>query len=248
MSQLRNEVDANHSAFFRDWTTASERNWRALEKSTVYKESYRRLTAIQAIKAHLVGSQYTPGSAAFFFEAHNDALVSHVSASVGAWRSALQSLRSCIENSLCAVYYNVHPIELELWAAGEFWIGFSELIKFAEKHPRLSHLGAEVTGLRALRAEYAMLSKAVHGSAIDFRMTDSISNVLLWSADPVKAAMWSTREKRTLEGISLLLVCLHSSSLQGASLTPLRNVLHFSIGPSRRKQLKTTLRINVPDA
>jgi hypothetical protein len=58
-------------------------------------------------------------------------------------------------------------------------------------------------------------------------MTDTISNVLLWNTDPVKVAMWATRERKVLEAVSLLMVCLHSSLLQGTSLTALRSAASF---------------------
>jgi len=137
MTHLRDEIDANHAVFFKDWTAALAKNVKDLESNPVFVESYRRITVLQAIKAHIVVPNYTAESAAFYSEAHNDALVSHVAASAGAWRTALQSLRSCIENVLCAVYYSEHPVELELWGAGEFLIGYSDLMKYLEKHPRL---------------------------------------------------------------------------------------------------------------
>ena len=248
MPLLEREIDANQGAFFSDWTAAASHNWNALKGNEVYTDSYRRLTALQAIKAHLIVPHYSPGSAAFFFEAHNDALVSHVAAATGAWRSALQSLRSCIENVLCAIYYNEHPIELELWEGGQFRIGVTDLIRYMERHPHISALGTQLTGLEAINGEYATLSKAVHASAVNFRMTDSASTVLLWSADPIQARMWSTREKRTVEGLSLLMVCLHKMSLEGTKLTPLRNVLRFSIGTSKRRGLRKRLLINIPES
>jgi hypothetical protein len=247
MPQLENEIDTNHATFFKDWTAQATKNWKALGKNEIYKSSYRRLCAFQALKIHLVVPHYSVGSAAFFFEAHNDTLVSHVSASVGAWRSALQALRSCEENVLNAIYYNDHPIELELWETGRFVIGFSDLLRYAERHPRLSPLGLQSTGLATLHSEYATLSKAVHASAANFRMTDNISNVLLWNADPVKLSMWATRERKVIEAVSLLMVCLHSSLLQGTALTPLRNVLHFSVSSTNRKRLKQSVRVTIPE-
>lgn len=247
MPQLENEIDSNYATFFRDWTAQAAKNWRALHTDGAYKSSYRRLCAIQAIKTDLIVPCYAAGSAAFFFEAHNDALVSHVSASTGAWRSALQALRSCIENTLAAVYYNDHPIELELWQSSRFMLGFSELLRYMEKHPRLSPLGVQLSGLAAMKTEYATLSKAVHASAANFRMTDTISNVLLWNTDPVKVAMWATRERKVLEAVSLLMVCLHSSLLQGTSLTALRSVLSFSISQAHRRSLRQTVRVNIPE-
>ena len=247
MPQLENEIDANYATFFKDWTAQAAKNWKILAKDDVYKTSYRRLCALQALKTHLVVPHYSPGSAAFFFEAHNDALVSHVSASIGAWRSALRALRSCQENTLNAVYDNDHPVELELWQNGNFRLGFADLLKYAEKHPRLAPLGVQTTGLAILNSEYATLSKAVHASAANFRMTDSISNVLLWNADPIKSSMWATREKKVLEAISLLMVCLHSTKLQGTALSPLRSVLHFAFSQANRKKLKQLVKVNIPE-
>jgi hypothetical protein len=247
MPQLEKEIDANHATFFRDWTAQAPKNWKALGESKIYASSYRRLCALQALKTHLIVPHYSSGSAAFFFEAHNDALVSHVSASIGAWRSALQALRSCEENALCAVYYNDHPVELELWDSGKFLIGFAELLRYAEKHPRLSPFGLQTSGLATLHSEYATLSKAVHASAANFRMTDKISDVLLWNTDRVKASMWATRERKVIEAIALMMVCLHSSLLQGTSLTPLRNVLYFGISSTGRKRLKQVARFTIPE-
>lgn len=246
MPQLKAEIEANHAAFFEEWTKAACGNWLTLKAHALYKVSYRRLTAMQAIKVHLIPS-YSRGSAAFFFEAHNDALVSHVSASTGAWRSALQSLRSCLENVLCAIFYNEHPIELEQWSAGEFIIGFAELLKYMERHPRLVNIDGNLTGLDIIKGEYATLSKAVHGSATNFRMTDSVSQVLLWSDDPSKASMWATREKRTIEGISCLMICLHRSALDGTKLTPLRSTLSYSLSQSKRQRIQCAIDVNIPD-
>ncbi|MET4608524.1 hypothetical protein ABIB90_008030 [Bradyrhizobium sp. JR4.1] len=245
MSQLLNEIDANHAAFFKDWTAQATQNWKHLHANPIYQDSYRRLSALQALKAYLVAPHYSKGSAAFFLEAHNDALVSHVNASVGAWRAALQALRSSIENVLCSIYYNDHPVELELWEAGKFIIGFTDLIKYLEKHPRLTSIPENVSGLGFLKSEYALLSKAVHGSAVDFRMTDPVADVLLWSVDPIKASMWSTREKRTVEGISLLMASIHSQHLQGTKLTPLREILGLSISASKRTALRQSAGVNI---
>jgi|HubBroStandDraft_6_1064221.scaffolds.fasta_scaffold266160_2 hypothetical protein len=247
MSQLQDEIDVNQVKFFRNWTAQAAKNWKALGANDIYKASYRRLCAVQAIKTELVVPHYKAGSAAFFFEAHNDTLVSHVNASIGAWRSALQALRSCEENVLAAIYYNDHPVELELWETGKFQISFSDLLKYAEKHPRLSKFGQQLTGVETIHTEYATLSKAVHASAANFRMTDAISNVLLWNVDPVKLSMWATRERRVIEGVSSLMVCLHSTLLQGTALTQLRNVLHFSISSNIRKRLKTVANVTIPE-
>lgn len=246
MSVLENELDANHAAFFADWTKQAAQNWRALKAEAAFRLSYRRLSCLHTIKNEIIVPNYTSESAAFFFEAHNDALVSHVAASFGAWRSALHALRSCIENVLCSIYYTDHPIELRLWTDGKFRIGFTALLEYLRSHPTLSKIDPGLSGLDRLRAEYSVLSQAVHGSAANFRMTDSASSILLWSTDRAKLGMWSTREKRVFEALSLLMVCLHSDALQGARLNALRSMLYFTIRPARRTALQTSLHVSIP--
>ncbi len=170
MSVLEEELDANYFSFRADWTASAAANWSALGTHQQYVESYRRLSCLQTIKRELVLSNFSEASAAFFSEAHNDALVSHVSASFGAWRSSLQALRSCLENALCSIYYKDHPVELELWACGQFRIGFSEVHRYLLAHPSLTNIDNQLTGLELIGEEYATLSKAVHASAANFRM------------------------------------------------------------------------------
>ena len=247
MSQLSEEIDANFTSFSREWLTASSANISQLTKLELYKESYRRITSLQAIKLYIIERIYDNESAQFFFEAHNDALISHINASMGSWRSALQSLRSCIENVLCAVYYSSHPIELELWQLGKFRIGFAELIKYLENHPKLSKIDRKTSGIEMLTQEYATLSKAVHGSAVNFRMTHPTSTILLWNSEISRAAMWATRERKTLEAICLLIVALNTTSLQGSSQIPLREVLAYCITSAKRKELREKIHVNIPD-
>lgn len=246
MAILRDEIDANQRAFFDDWTAQAQKNWATLKGDVAFVLSYRRLVSMQALKTFIVLRRYSNGSILFFTEAHNDALVSHVNASIGAWRPALQALRSCIENVLNAIYYTDHPVELELWSAGKHRMTFAELIRYMEGHPRLAGLSARVTGIQYLKAEYGTLSKAVHGSAARFRMTDKAATVLLWSADPIKASMWSAREEKVLEAICLLLICLHRDQLQGASLASVRDVLGYCVSNSSRALLRKTVTVNVP--
>jgi hypothetical protein len=246
MSQLSDEIDANRTAFFKSWTAEAPKNWAALESNNALIESYRRLAALQALKSSVIARSYSKESAAFFSEAHNDALVSHVNASVGSWRSALQALRSCIENVLRTIYYNEHPVEYELWEMGEFLISFSELIKYAERHPKIRGVPKQLTGIEALKSEYATLSKAVHSSAAKFRMTGPASGILLWSTDAARASMWNTRERKVIEAASLLLLCFHRKQFEGTGMTPQRNVLYFCLSTASRQRLRTALKINIP--
>lgn len=245
-SQIEKELDSNYANFFADWTSQATANWNKLAKDPAYQSSYRRLCALHSLIDALVVPKYDAGSVSFFLEAHNDALVSHVNASKGAWRSALHALRSCIENVCCAIYYRDHPIELELWNAGKFRIGFSDLLKYLERHPLLSKIGRDLTGISLLKAEYAILSKAVHASAANFRMTDKAQSILLWSTEKGRIGTWATQEKKVLEGICLLMAALHQTELQGTKLSPLRTMLYFVISSTKRKELKTKLHISIP--
>lgn len=245
MTPLEKELEINHKAFFADWTGQAAKNWGALSSKAQFSKSYRRLCCLNALQQAVVLPKFSSGSAAFFLEAQNDALVSHVNANAGSWRTALQALRSCLENVLCSIYYSQHPVELDLWARGKFRISYSELHKYMAQHPSLSSLSTSLSGLDSLKSEYEVLSKAVHASAASFRMTDGASKVLLWSTVDARLGAWSTREKHVVEAICSLLVCLFPEGLQGAKNPQLRTILSFAIGASRRKLLKSGLGITI---
>lgn len=245
MNQLEQEIENNREAFFADWTRQAQKNWAKLGDKKQFIQSYRRLSCLNALQHTLIAPNFSTASAAFFLEAQNDALVSHVNANVGSWRTALQSLRSCIENVLCSIYYSQHPVEHELWARGEFRMSFQELHKYLARHPRLTKLAPAISGLTDLSSEYGVLSKAVHASAANFRMTDGASRVLLWSPDEAKLGSWSTREKRVIEAICSLVVCLFSSELQGAKNSQLRGMLAFVIRSSRKAAFKKEFGITI---
>lgn len=243
MSTLEHELAANFLEFRTDWTAQASANWKALELLDVYEKSYRKIACLHALKNEIVVSNFNGGSAAFFLEAHNDALVSHVNASFGAWRSSLQALRSCIENSLNAIYYKDHPVELELWSKGTFRIGFTDLVGYMQRHPKFSPFDNTKTGLQFLQDEYATLSRAVHASATDFRMTQSASAILLWDVDKARAGMWAAREAKVIEGICLVFAFLFSEKMMGTQLSNLRSMLSFAVSDSKRAILKKELKI-----
>lgn len=245
MTPLEEEIENNRKSFFAGWTTHAQENWNKLGGKEQFVQSYRRLSCLNALQHVLVVPNFSAASAAFFLEAQNDALVSHVNANVGSWRTALQSLRSCIENVFSSIYYSQHPVELELWARGEFRTWFQDLHKYLTRHPRLSKLDPTVSGLADLKSEYEVLSKAVHASAADFRMTDGASKVLLWSTEEAKLGAWSTREKRVIDAVCSLMVCLHPNEMQGAKNPQLRGMLSFIIRPGRRTVFKKELGITI---
>jgi hypothetical protein len=245
MTPLEQEIEKNHQAFLKDWTVQAEKNWVKLGGKEQLAVSYRRLSCLNAIQHTVVLPKFSSASAAFFLEAQNDALVSHVNANVGSWRTALQSLRSCIENTLCALYYSEHPVELELWSQGRFRIWFQELLKYMASHPRIAGIGGADSGLDDLKAEYETLSKAVHASATNFRMTDGASRVLLWNAEDAMLGAWSTREKKVIEAICALLICFFASDLQGARNAQLRAILSLVTRPGRRTAFRRVLKVNI---
>jgi hypothetical protein len=245
MTPLEQEIDNNRQAFLAGWTAQAQKNWAALGGNAQFVQSYKRLSTLNALQNTLIAPAFTSGSAAFFLEAQNDALVSHVNAHVGSWRTALQSLRGCIENSLSAIYFSEHPVELELWSKGQFRIGFQELHKYLSKHPRLTGIDANTSGLNDLKTEYETLSKAVHASAANFRMTDGASKVLLWSTDSAKLGSWATREKKVIEAICALMVCLLPAELRGAKNQQLRAMVSFVTRPARRTTFRAKLGVNI---
>src|SRR5580700_8104765 len=115
MSLMLKETEANFGAFDISWQKDMAVVSAELAKDqALYLASYRRLVSLQAWRAH-VETRISEGSLAFFLEAQNDALTSHVFGRLGSWRSALKALRGCIDNVLFCVYYKDHPVELELW-------------------------------------------------------------------------------------------------------------------------------------
>jgi len=245
MTPLEEEIENNRQVFFKGWTKALSENSANLGNNAAFVGSYRRLSCLNAIQNGLISKEFSTGSAAFFVEAQNDALVSHINASVGSWRSALQSLRSSIENVLSSFYYSSHPVELELWSDGKFRIGFQELHKFLSTHPRIRKINANTSGLTDLKSEYETLSKAVHASAISFRMTGGQDKVSLWSTDQGKLSAWSTRERKVIEAVCALTSCFFVDDLQGAKNQTLRTMLQFVIRSSRRTAFRTDLKINL---
>ncbi|WP_156399063.1 hypothetical protein [Methylobacterium sp. Leaf466] len=245
MSAFEDELKANFDKFSAGWKQQASANVKALEINKFYLESYRRISALNGIKHDIIMPSLSPESAKFFFEAHNDTLVSHVNASVGSWRSALKALRSFIENCLAALYFKDHPIELELWSHGKFRIGFTDLMKYFLDHPSLQGVPAALSGLEAIKDEYATLSQAVHGSAASFRMTDSASEILLWKTDAAKVGMWAARERKTIESVVLLIVSLYRDKLTATQLPALRQILFYAISEAKRAKLKSELKITV---
>lgn len=245
MIVIEKELRANLEAFSADWHKQAQKNWSKLSSEEAFFESYARLAAFSALKQDVLIPSILVESAAFIIEAHNDALTSHVLAGTGAWRASLKSLRSCIENCLAGLYYADHPIEYRLWSAGKFKTTAAGMFDYFANHPDLTDTTTQQCGLDQLITEYATLSRAVHGSSANFRMTDAASEVLLWSDDKARLGMWSTREHKTLGALCCLICFIFRTRLTGTQNSNVRNVLRYALSSTHRKNLKAIAKITI---
>lgn len=245
MKHLIAEIDSNFTRFTEKWKV--ERTAVTTELSQHeerFRASYRRLVSLQAWRTALE-NKISSDSLKFFLEAQNDALVSHVLASQGSWRTALKSLRSCIENVLFCLYYKDHPVEVELWQAGRHRLGFTALTEYLINHPQLLDVNPDYSGVATLKAEYSTLSKAVHASSASFRMTQDEETTHLWSAEVSRLGAWSTRESQVLKGLNLLLLTIFREDLSGARLSGLRQAISLAIPVSQHARIKTKMHITL---
>ncbi|WP_446904694.1 hypothetical protein [Burkholderia sp. YIM B11467] len=239
MNNLRAEIELNFDHFFQNLPSEVSAVTKALsnEKGR-FLDSYFRLVTLQAWRTNLIDVISDSAANEFFKEAQNDALVSHSLARQGSWRVALICLRSCIENVLFGLYYLDHPVELVQWHSGGHLLGFTETIAYLAKHPSLSGVAESITGIDVIKSEYATLSKAVHGSAVHFRMTKGgvVQGLNIDSLPDLGA--WLTRERQTLVGLNLLLVAFFHKHLGGAAHPNVRKVLGFTIPAAKHAEIK----------
>lgn len=246
MADVADNIRTNYLAFSQmssDSIAAKIATFRGDEKLA---ESYARIAAINALKIDVVVPNFPAGAAHFFFEAHNDALLSHVNASFGSWRPALQALRSFMENTMAAIYYRDHSVEFEKWKAGDFQISPKEMRTYIAEHPKLAGLVKELNMKAALDNEYSTLSKAVHGSSSLFRMTtaDGMTNIANTSAADL--GRWSARERSAVNICITALVGVLSDYLDGAKLQNLRAALRIAVHSKSRAALKKHMDILIP--
>lgn len=246
MEQFKIEVQANFERSF----VATRQNVDVVSQQleahkVVFSESYLRLISLQAWRSELLCNIFSTDVGDFFQEAHNDALMSHSLARQGAWRVALMSLRSLIENTVFFLYYCEHPVELQQWLAGEHKLGFSETVTYLLRHPKIKNTDQSVTGIEALKSEYATLSKAVHGSAKSFRMSRDGTVTGLNINSPADLGAWKTRENATITAINLLLICFFSDHICGAALPNLRKSISLAIPVKKHPAIKSSLQVTL---
>ncbi|MBS7418652.1 hypothetical protein [Pseudomonas syringae] len=246
MEQFKLEVSANFERSFLSTRESVESTLRQLDnQKEKYSASYFRLVSLQSWRSELFCNLMSPDAEEFFQEAHNDALMSHALARQGAWRVALMSLRSLIENTIFGLYYSEHKVELQQWLSGDHKLGFSDTVSYLLRHPKLKDLDGSITGIEVLKAEYATLSKAVHGSAKTFRMSRDgvVTGLNLGSLADLGA--WSTREKSTITALNLLLLCFFSDHLKGATLPNLRKSISLAIPSVKHAAIKAALQVTL---
>jgi hypothetical protein len=245
VKDLKEDIDNSFSSFTDAWHSEQAVVIAALRKSeAVFKNSYARLVSINLWRELLLNHTLDDESLAFFLEAQNDALVSHVFASQGAWRASLQSLRAFLESAVFCLYFKDHPVELELWSLGKYKPGFADTKQYISRHPRFLDIEPSVAGIDGLGDEYNTLSRAVHGGA-PFRMTVLGNETLLWSAERASLGAWAAREKKAVAAINQVLLTMFSKELQGTALPLLRKALGFAIPSAMHLRIKKNLSITL---
>jgi hypothetical protein len=245
-ADIRAEIKANFAKFEDAWPKELNAAKAAIVPARAqFEHSFLRISSIQAWRTGVVNSAVSADAAAFFFEAQNDLLTSHCLASCGSFRQALKALRSALENIYFSMYYKDHPVEFAKWEQGSHKLGFKELSTYLEGHPDLAGVPAPLTGLPVLQNEYSTLSKAVHGSAKQFRMTNNLEDIRLWAGDTIAVSQWATRERLLIQSLNLLLLSLFREHLAGAKLLGLRQVVGAVIPKNRHPEIKTALGITL---
>ncbi|MEW5009884.1 MAG: hypothetical protein AB1Y36_11530 [Cycloclasticus sp.] len=238
MNNYIDEVDNNFDRFFISASNdVANVTLQLNTKKDRFKDSYRRLVSLQAWRSEIIDRTIDSKASEFFKEAQNDALMSHSLARQGAWRVALMSLRSCVENILFGLYYCDHSVELEQWDSGEHKLGFTEVASYLNRHPMFKPFTEQQTGIEGIKTEYSTLSKAVHGSSRLFRMTKAgaIEGLNIHSEPDLGA--WLTRERSTLSFLNRILIVFFRDDLQGASNQNLRKAISLVIPESKHAEI-----------
>jgi hypothetical protein len=245
MKDLKDEISHKFENFEGAWQSELNSVIADLGKAdSIFFKSYLQLVSLNAWRNEVLSSAISPDSVSFFLEGQNDALVSHVFARIGAWRSALKSLRGCLESVLYCLYFKDHPVELKQWKIGRYKPAFSATLEYLKQHPDNFGINASILGLDVIENEYSVLSKAVHGSKL-FQMTAESGSTSLWTASLRSLGKWRTRERATIQAINLLLVAMFRECLQGTQHPQLRKAISFAISESKHAAVKAAYGVNL---
>lgn len=246
MVKIADGINENYIAFSQRVSDSIAANILKFRGDQRLLESYARIAAINALKVDIVEPQFPEGAAYFFFEAHNDVLLSHVNASFGSWRPALQALRSFMENTMAAIFYLDHPVEFEKWSKGEFKLSPKDMRDYIATHPKLANLTKDLGLKSVLDDEYSTLSKAVHASNSLFRMTTSDGKTNIANPSLAELGKWSTRECNAIDISITAMVGVLCHHLDGAKMQNLRAGLGVAIRPKSRSALKKHMDVTIP--
>jgi hypothetical protein len=245
MIDLVAELSANYNKFRQELRAKFSTTDKALDpKGWLFREAYSRLATINSWRADVIAKISPDEVSEFILEAQNDGLCSLAFATVGAWRVALQSLRSMIENTLAGLYFADHRIEYQLWMSGGFKIGFSPLLDYFASHPLNAKLPSNIDPIPALRREYATLSMSVHGRA-PFRMTKGALSTVVCDSSPVRRGAYLTRQREVIRSICLLKLMLFATELTGTKQQELRKLLTAQLPPKVRQSVRGRYKVIV---
>jgi len=242
---MPSEVATNFADFENRWKGQWSHAEQHLATSSEYFDGFKRLISIQAWRSEILEDELSDGAHQFILEGQNDLLISYILARSGQWRSSLQTQRAAIENYLNGLYFMDHPVELELWDLQKFKNQTSDLFTYFTNHPKNIGRDGRSFGIPALKAEYATLSKAVHGSAKPFRMTRN-DGPKFFSEDAVSLAKWASRNRMVVRGLNLLLLSLLSTELQGSKRRNLRKAIAFSLRQADKSWIKAEYNVSIP--
>lgn len=241
------EVTSNAETFRQSVPTAIASNIDEIvaRDSALLDKAYARLTTLQSWRSFVLDQRISKEALGFFAEAQNDGITSSILISSGLWRSSLKSLRSLIENLIQSTYFMDHPVEYRRWAEGKLRPTFSELFKYLSEHPDICELPEGLNPVADLKAHYRHLSNVVHASALEFRMTDDVDDLVLWKTSAADIGSWSTTHKRVLIAANKLYLALFSIHLQGAASKGLRESLAIVLPASLDDKIKAQMSVNI---
>ena len=136
-------------------------------------------------------------------------------------------------------------MELQLWENGKHSLPISSFVAYMANHPSTVDLPDSVTGISLVSSEYSTLSRAVHASAKSFRMTDDKPFPALLRPDKVPLGKWTTREKRVVLLLNLLLMCVYRQELQGSQLRDLRKSISLVVPASRYAVIQSAIGVRL---
>ena len=224
MTDLASELKTNYSKF----RSNLRKDFVAADKAIdadgkVFFDAYRRLASINSWRADVLTHLIDGEVLGFMLEAQSDGVSSLAFATVGAWRTSLQALRSMVENTMLGFYFADHLIEHRLWLSGSYKIGFSALVEYFKAHPAHQSLPNQIDPIPLLSSEYDTLSKAVHGRA-PFRMTKDAASTVVCNPSVALRGAYLSRQRETLRCLSLLHLMLFAAELQGTKQQALTGI------------------------